>query len=49
VRVATRRSDLERITEAAAKDGFRFRHAAGVDMSIYGPAESAKNAVHLSV
>jgi hypothetical protein len=26
------RSDLERIKEAAAKNGFRFRHAAGDDM-----------------
>jgi hypothetical protein len=47
VDLLVRRSDLERIKEAAAKDGFRFRHAAGVDMLIYGPAESAKNAVHL--
>jgi hypothetical protein len=41
------RSDLARIQEAAAKSGFRFRHAAGIDMLIYGEAESAKNAVHL--
>jgi hypothetical protein len=41
------RSDLERIKKAAAEDGFRFRHTAGVDMLIYGPVESAKNAVHL--
>jgi hypothetical protein len=42
-----RRSDLERIKEAAARNGFRFRHAAGVDMLLYGSTESAKNAVHL--
>ena len=41
------RSDLERIKEAAARNGFRFRHAAGVDMLLYGSAEGAKNAVHL--
>ncbi len=41
------RSDLERIKETAGTGGFRFRHAAGVDMLIYGPTESAGNAVHL--
>ena len=47
VDLLVRRSDLDRITEAAAKSGFRFRHAAGVDMLVYGDAESAKNAVRL--
>src|SRR6266853_2550930 len=42
-----RREDLERIKEAAAGHGFRFRHAAGVDMLLYGNTDSAKNAVHL--
>jgi hypothetical protein len=41
------RSDLERVKSAAAKHGFRFRHVAGVDMLIYGNAESARYAVHL--
>ena len=41
------RSDLERVREITAKDGFRFRHSAGLDMLIYGRAESARNAVHL--
>ena len=41
------RVDLGRIKEAAAAGGFRFRHTAGVDMLIHGPAESARNAVHL--
>ena|SRR5271165_4211814 len=41
------RADLERIKAAAAKNGFRFRHAAGLDMLLYGSTESAKNAVHL--
>ena len=47
VDLMVRRCDLERIKEAAAKSGFRFRHAAGLDMLIYGSTESAKNAVHL--
>jgi hypothetical protein len=41
------RSDLERTKAAASGQGFRFRHTAGVDMLIHGPAESARNAVHL--
>ena len=41
------RSDLERIKKTAGKDGFRFTDAAGVNMLIYGPTESAPNAVHL--
>jgi hypothetical protein len=47
VDLMVRRSDLDRIKEAAAKSGFRFRHAAGVDMLVYGDTESARNAVHL--
>ena len=47
VDLMVRRSDLERIKEAAARNGFRFRHAAGVDMLLYGSTESARNAVHL--
>jgi len=42
-----RRSDLERVVDIATLHGFRFRHAAGIDMLLYGPTESAKNAVHL--
>ena len=42
-----RRSDLERVKEAAAAGGFRFRHSAGVDMLLYGDTDSARNAVHL--
>jgi hypothetical protein len=42
-----RREDLEKIKDAAASRGFRFRHAAGVDMLLYGETDSAKNAVHL--
>ncbi|HTD44299.1 MAG TPA: hypothetical protein VK687_08970 [Bryobacteraceae bacterium] len=47
VDLMVRREDLERIKEAAAKNGFRFRHTAGVDMLLYGHADSARNAVHL--
>jgi len=47
VDLMVRRSDLERIKLAVAKNGFRFRHAVGVDMLIYGDEESARNAVHL--
>jgi hypothetical protein len=41
------RADLERIKDTAARYGFRFRHAAGVDMLLYGNTDSARNAVHL--
>ncbi len=47
VDLMVRRSDLDRIKEVAAKNGFRFRHAVGVDMLIYGSSESSRNAVHL--
>jgi predicted DNA binding CopG/RHH family protein len=42
-----RREDLERVKDAAARRGFRFRHTAGVDMLLYGATISARNAVHL--
>jgi len=42
-----RREDLERVKEAAAGHGFRYRHTAGVDMLMYGQTDSARNAVHL--
>jgi len=45
VDLMVQRSDLERIKRAAAEHGFRFRHAAGVDMLIFGDA--GRNAVHL--
>lgn len=41
------REDLDRIKLAAARNGFRFRHTAGLDMLLYGEADSAKSAVHL--
>ena len=47
VDIMIHRSDLERVKEIAQRHGFRFRHAAGVDMLLYGDKDSAKNAVHL--
>ena len=41
------RSDLETVKQIAAQRGFRFRHAAGVDMLLYGVSDRARNAVHL--
>jgi len=42
-----RRTDLESVIEIASRNGFRFRHARGVDMLMYGETDSARNAVHL--
>src|ERR1700681_1561962 len=47
VDLMVRREDLDRIKLAAAKNGFRFRHTAGLDMLLYGEADWAKNAVRL--
>ena len=44
VDLLVRRADLGRIQEAAAKGGFRFRHAAGVDMLV---ERGARNTVRL--
>ena len=41
------RSDLERVKEIAGQSGFRFRHAAGLDMLVFGASDTPKNAVHL--
>jgi hypothetical protein len=41
------RSDLERVKAIAAEHGFRFRHAAGMDMLLYEDTDSAKKAVRL--
>lgn len=43
--ILIQRSDLERVIGVAEKQGFRFRHAAGLDMLLYG--DKAANAVHL--
>ena len=47
VDLMVRRADLDRIKDAAARSGFRYRHAAGVDLLVYGGAENSKNAVRL--
>lgn len=47
VDAAVNRADLPRITEAAAAGGFRFRHAAGLDMLVDEGARRASSAVHL--
>src|SRR5215471_17222172 len=41
------RADLDRIKEVAQRHGFRFRHAAGVDMLLPQGETQARNAVHL--
>lgn len=45
VDILIQRSDLERVIAVAENQGFRFRHAAGLDMLLYG--DKAVNAVHL--
>ncbi|HWB83552.1 MAG TPA: hypothetical protein VG675_05405 [Bryobacteraceae bacterium] len=47
VNLLVRRMDLEWIKNAAARQGFQYRHAAGVDMLLYGSAQNVANAVHL--
>jgi hypothetical protein len=41
------RTDLPRVIEIAQRNGFRFRHSAGLDMLLFGETDSARNAVHL--
>jgi hypothetical protein len=36
VDIMIHRSDLERVKEAAPRNGFHFRHAGGLDMLLYG-------------
>lgn len=47
VDVMIHRSDLDTVKKIAAKHGFSFRHAAGLDMLVAGTPETARNAVHL--
>ncbi len=47
VDVMIHRSDLERVKEAAPRHGFHFRHAAGLDMLLYGAEKKAIRGVHL--
>ena len=42
-----RRDDLQRVITVAETNGFRFRHAAGIDMLLYGDTTSARHAVRL--
>jgi len=46
VDVAVERRQLEQIKAACAKYGFRFRHAAGVDMLVDTTEPRARSAVH---
>ncbi|MDQ2898885.1 MAG: hypothetical protein M3Y07_03685 [Acidobacteriota bacterium] len=41
------RSDLDRVKEASERYGFRFRHAAGLDMLLYEEEKKAINGIHL--
>lgn len=45
--ILIRRDDLPRVIAIAESHGFRFRHSAGLDMPLYGPTDSARNAIHL--
>src|SRR5262245_2393410 len=47
VDILIRRSDLDAATQAMAKAGFMFRHAAGVAMFLDGPDAKARDAVHI--
>ena len=41
------RADMPRVIAIAEQHGFRFRHADGIDMLLYGESDSARDAVHL--
>jgi hypothetical protein len=45
--VVVNRGDLDRIAAAAEKFGFKFRHAAGIDMLVDAEAPRARSAVHM--
>ena len=45
--IAVRREDLERIAEAVAPIGLKYRHVAGVNMLVQTADPSARRAVHL--
>src|SRR5258708_27276056 len=47
VDVAIERSDLQRISGVAEDFGFRYQHAAGVDMLVDAKEPKAHSAVHL--
>jgi hypothetical protein len=45
--IAVRRSDLDRIAQAAEQYGLQYRHVAGVDMLVQAARPSARRAIHL--
>ena len=47
VDVAIDRRDLNKIAEAVANFGFRYRHAAGLDMLVDASEPRARSAIHL--
>jgi hypothetical protein len=47
VDVGIAREDLDRIKQAAGKNGFHFRHVAGVDMFVDTDPPIARSAIHL--
>lgn len=47
VDIMIHRSDLEPVKQLAARHGFAFRHAAGLDMLLPHGETKAKNAIHL--
>jgi hypothetical protein len=47
VDIAVRRADLEKIAEAAATFGLKYRQVAGVDMLVRPDQPSARRAIHL--
>ncbi|HEV2690087.1 MAG TPA: hypothetical protein VGV35_16120 [Bryobacteraceae bacterium] len=47
VDISVSRKDLQRITEIASEFGFRYRHAANVDMLVDAEQRIARSAVHL--
>ena len=47
VDIMLRRADLDRAKEALASAGFVYRHSAGMDMFLDGPAAKARDAVHV--
>jgi hypothetical protein len=46
VDIAVRRDDLQRIAAAVEEHGFRYRHAAGVDMLVDATQPKVRSAVH---
>lgn len=47
VDILIRRADLEAVKAALESQGFRYRHAAGLDLFLDGPAARARDAVHI--